>query len=207
MIRHIGASDGRAKASDHGRFGMEWRTVFFACAIYCSVILLFTVISLYTAPKASQVGTFRPAATIPSHEAILALFGLGLGLAASLFLRKLDLSLVILAPALVLLTDLDHFPSYFDVAQPIRPAHSFIFILSAVALMAMVIRRTDVELISLSAFFAHLAVDTGVFPPLSPISFSYYDIGSFRIPFLVAAVSFAVAAGFVLRRGKLGDLT
>jgi len=72
--------------------------------------------------------------------------------------------------------------------------------------MATVIRKMDVELASLSAFFAHLSVDTGVFPPFSPVSFQYYDLGEFSIPFLLAAVVFALAAGLVMKHKGQGGI-
>jgi hypothetical protein len=137
---------------------------------------------------------------------ILALLGLGLGLVISVALRKLDLGLVILLPALVVLTDLDHLPAYLGLAQPIRPAHSVIFIVCTVAFMATVIRKAGVELVSLSAFFAHLSVDTGVFPPFSPVAFQYYDIGEFRLPALLAAVAFALVAGLAMKHKEQGGV-
>lgn len=198
---HMGSEAGR---SSRQRMNTGMRTLIGACVIYGAMVLLFTLISLYTAPQDSQIGTFRPLPAIPFHELILGLLGLGLGLAASAAVRKLDLGLVILVPALVVLTDLDHLPAYLGMAQPIRPAHSVIFIVCTVALMATVIRKTGVELVSLSAFFAHLSVDTGVFPPLSPVSFQYYGIGEFRIPFVFAAIAFALTAGLAMRRSKQG---
>jgi hypothetical protein len=181
-------------------------TVVMACMVYGAMILLFTLISLYTAPQNSQMGTARPLPTIPSHELILGLLGLGLGLTASVFRRKLDLGLVILVPALVLMTDLDHLPAFLGLAQPIRPAHSFVFIVCTVAVMAIVIRKTGMVLASLSAFFAHLTVDTGVFPPFSPVSFQYYNLGEFRIPFLLTAVAFALAAGLSMKFKEQGGV-
>jgi len=186
------------------RLSREVRVFVAACVVYGAMVLLFTLISLFTAPKGSQTGTFRPVATIPSHELLLVLLGLGLGLAISAVRWKPDLTLLVLVPALVVLTDLDHLPSYFGLAQPIRPAHSIIFIVCTVALMATVIRRKDVELASLSAFFAHLSIDTGVFPPFSPVSFHYYDLGEFRAAFLLAAFVFAVAAGLAVRHDRHG---
>jgi hypothetical protein len=188
------------------RMGTEKRTLVVACVVYSGMVLLFTLISLYTAPQNAKIGTFRPVPTIPLHELILVLLGFGLGLIISVTLAKLDLGLVILAPALVVLTDLDHLPAYLGLAQPIRPAHSIIFIICTVALMATVIRKVSVELVSLSAFFAHLSADVGVFPPFSPASFQYYSIGEFRFPALLAAAVFALAAGFVVRRNRQGGV-
>ena len=172
------------------------------CVIYAAMVLVFTAISLFTAPQGSQTGIFRPVSTIPYHEVLLILLGIGLGLAASVFLWGRNWAFVFLIPALVVLTDLDHLPSYLKWAQPIRPAHSFIFILLTVALIVMVIRRRDVEFVSLSAFFAHLSIDTGVFPPFSPVDFTYYNLNEFRIPFLVAAIAFALGAGYVSRKSR-----
>ena len=198
--------DSEAGPSTDQRMGIGMRTIVVASLLYGAMVLLFTLISLYTAPQASPIGTFRPYPTIPFHELILGLMGLGLGLTASVALRKLALGLVILVPALVILTDLDHLPAFLDLAQPMRPAHSVIFILCTVALMATVIRKTDVELVSLSAFFAHLSIDTGVFPAFSPVSFQYYDLGEFRIPFLIAAIAFALAAGLVVNHNRHGEV-
>ncbi len=206
LILDVTSMDSEAGPGTNQRMGIGMRTLVAACLLYGAMVLLFTLISLYTAPQASQIGTFRPIPTIPFHELILGLLGLGLGLTASVALRKLDLGLVILVPALLVLTDLDHLPAFLGLAQPIRPAHSVIFILCTVALMATVIRKTDVEMASLSAFFAHLSIDTGVFPAFSPVSLQYYDLAEFRIPFLIAAVAFALAAGLVINHNRQGGV-
>lgn len=198
--------DNEAGLRSRQGMGTGMLTVVMACAVYCAMVLLFTLISFYAAPEGSQTGTFRPLPTIPFHELILALPGLGLGLVPSVVRKKLDLGFVILVPVLVVLTDLDHLPAFLGLAQPIRPAHSIIFILCTVALMATVIRKTDVEFASLSAFFAHLSVDTGVFPPFSPVSFQYYNLGEFKIPFLLAAIAFALAAGLVTKHNRQGGV-
>jgi hypothetical protein len=196
--------DEKAGPGGRHRVGTEMRTLVVACAVYGGMVLLFTLISLYTAPQDAQIGTFRPFQTIPSHVLILTSLGLGLGLTTSAVRRKLDLRIAILVPALVVLTDLDHLPAYLGLAQPIRPAHSVIFIICTVALMATVIRKAGVELISLSAFFVHLSADTSVFPPFSPVSFQYYGIGDFRIPALLSAVAFALVAGLAMKRNEQG---
>jgi hypothetical protein len=50
-----------------------------------------------------------------------------------------------------------------------------------------------------SAFMAHMAVDTGLFPPFSPLSFDYVQVDPYRFPFAVMAVGLAIAAGIELR--------
>lgn len=206
LVLDAASADDKVGPSGRHRMGTGMRSLVVACAVYGGMVLLFTVISLYTAPQSAQIGTFRPIQTIPFHEMILALLGLGLSIAMFVAQRKLDLRLVILVPVLVVLTDLDHLPAYLGLAQPIRPAHSVIFIICTVALMATVIRKVGVELVSLSAFFAHLSADTGVFPPFSPISFQYYDVGAFRVPFLFAAIALALAAGLAMRHDKQGGV-
>lgn len=168
--------------------------------IYVVIDLLFASVSLLVSPSQAQIGTFRSVDTIPSHLALLALAGVALGVASLLVAWKPALPLALLFPALVVLTDLDHLPSMFGVAQPIRPAHSFVFLAATLAVTAMVIRRSDVEAIVLSAFFAHLSVDTGLFPPFSPLSFQYYSLATYRPEFIAASVVFAISAGFLMRR-------
>jgi hypothetical protein len=68
--------------------------------------------------------------------------------------------------------------------------------------MATVIRKMSAELASLSAFFAHFSADTRVFPAFSPVPFQHYDLDEFTIPFLLAAVAFALAAGLATKHEK-----
>jgi hypothetical protein len=61
------------------------------------------------------------------------------------------------------------------------------------------------ELILTSSFMAHLGVDSGLFPPFSPVSFEYIQVDPYRVPLLVGAVAFALLAGLHWRnraRGK-----
>jgi hypothetical protein len=162
--------------------------------------LVFTAVSLVVSPQQAQIGRFRPIATIPAHLIVLILLGAALGVVSSIVARKPGFTFLVLFPVLVVLTDIDHLPSMLDIAQPIRPAHSFIFVALAVVVTAMVIRRPDIEAIVLSAFLAHLSADTGLFPPFSPVSFQYYSLASYSLTFLTASVVFALLAGFLKRR-------
>jgi hypothetical protein len=56
-----------------------------------------------------------------------------------------------------------------------------------------------VELVVASAFMGHMAVDTGIFAPLSPISYWYTPLGPYRLPLAAGALLCAIAAGFVLK--------
>ena len=179
------------------------RAIVWTIVIYAAMVLAFTVISLRSSPPASQTGVLRTLNAIPGHLVYLAGFGVVLGLVGSAIYRRLDLNLIILIPVLVVLTDLDHFPSALGMSQPVRPAHSLIFIIAVVATLALLTRRPDVEAATVSAFFAHLSVDTGVFSPFSPISFVYYNLSAYQPVMIVAAVVAALAAGYLGRRYDL----
>jgi hypothetical protein len=172
--------------------------VFQTIVLYASLVLLFTVISLYISPQASQTGTFRALAAIPPH--LLTLIGGGaiLGLLAFAVFRRLDL--VLLIPSVVVLTDLDHLPSALGIAQPIRPAHSIVFIVTAFVLVAIIIKRLDLSFAVMSGFFVHLSIDTGQFPPFSPLSFDYYVLGNYTIIFVGLALVSALVAGYLGKR-------
>jgi hypothetical protein len=178
-----------------GNWAIVWTVV-----VYTALDFAFTVISLWTSPPASQIGLFRTLSTIPEHLVFLAGFGVVLGLVGSVIYRRLDLNLLILIPVLIVVTDLDHFPSALGMAQPIRPAHSLIFLVVVIATLALVIRRPDIEAATVSAFFAHLSIDTGLFPAFSPVSFAYYKLSTYQPVMIVAAIVAALAAGYLGRR-------
>jgi hypothetical protein len=157
------------------------------------------------APSSAQVGGTRPEETIPAHLAELAAFGLLLGAGSAVIYGRRGLPLVLLTPVLTVILDIDHLPVYLGYAQTIRPAHSLVFIFVALAITAVVVRALDVELVMAAAFAGHMAVDSGIFAPFSPLSFQYYQLDPYRLDFAVVAVLCALAAGVVLRmRPKSG---
>jgi len=180
--------------------GLGPREVVLAIVVYCAVVLAFTAIGIFVAPRSAQIGITRPADTIPFHLAELALAGLLLGVGSAVLYGRKGLPLVILAPVLTVLLDLDHLPAYLGMSQTIRPAHSIVFVVVVLAITAITIKRLDIDLVVLSATFAHMGIDMGLFAPFSPISFGYVLLDPYRIPFLTAAVVCAVAAGIALRR-------
>lgn len=180
------------------------KTVFLTIVVYCVVVIGFTVLAILLGPRGAQIGTTRPTETIPSHLAELAGVGLLLGLCSAIIYGMKGLHLVILAPVLTVLLDLDHLPAYLGTSQTIRPAHSLLFIPVVLAITAITIKRLDIDLVVLSATFAHMGIDTGLFAPFSPLSFGYVPLDPYRIPFLTAALICAVAAGITLRREGAG---
>lgn len=179
-----------------------WWAALFALLIYVGIALIFTGLGIAFGPSAAQVGATRPTDTIPSHLAALAGFGLILGILGMIIYGRRALHLVFLMPALTVLLDIDHLPIYLGYAETIRPAHSVVFIITALAVTAITIKALDIELVMASAFMGHLAVDTGIFAPFSPLSFSYIQLAPFRLPLALGAVAAALAAGVVLRRAS-----
>jgi hypothetical protein len=172
----------------------------YSAVIYGFLALAFTGLGMLLGPASAQVGGTRPADTIPDHIAELAAFGLALGLASMVVYGKQGLPFVFLTPVLTVLLDIDHLPAYLGLAEPVRPAHSAVFIACALAATAITIKAVDIELVMASAFMGHLAVDTGIIAPFSPLSFDYVQLTPYRLPLASAAVVTALAAGVVLRR-------
>ena len=182
--------------------GRSWRTAFFVVLIYALVVLAFTILGMLLSPQAAQVGGTRPDETIPAHIAELGLFGLLLGVMFVIIAGRRALPLVVAFPIMTVLLDADHLPAYLGYAEPIRPAHSLVFMVVVLAIVATTIKALDMDLVVMSAFLGHMAIDSGQFAPFSPISFAYFQLDPFRISFAVCALLCAVAAGLVLRTTK-----
>ena len=182
--------------------GPTFRAVLAATVIYVGVVLIFTAVGAFASRAAAQIGTARPVETIPDHVAELAGFGVVLGAGSALVYGRKGLPLVVLAPALTVLLDLDHLPVFLGYPQTIRPAHSLLFIAAVLAITAITIKRLDIDLVVLSATLGHMGIDTGIFAPFSPVSFDYIRLDPYRVPLLIGAVAAAVLAGVVLRREK-----
>ena len=186
--------------SEKGDFpGPSWRKILYAIVVYVGVALIFTALGLLLAPQAAQVGGTRPEETIPGHLAELAVFGLLLGLGSTVIYGIKGLPLAFLTTVLTVALDIDHLPAYLGYAETIRPAHSLVFAIAAMAITAITIKELDIELVVASSFMAHMAVDTGLFAPFSPITFGYVELGPYRLLFAAGAVVCALAAGVVLR--------
>ena len=176
------------------------RAVLVSVVIYAALIIVFTLVGMAAAPAEAQVGAARPASAIPVHLGELVGFGFLLGGLSVVFYGRKALPIIIATPLLVALLDLDHLPAYIGLAQPIRPAHSFVFIMVALVCTAIVLRRLDFELILVSSFTGHLGVDQGLFAPFSPLSFDYVQLEPYRIPLLLCSIVSALLAGYLWRR-------
>jgi hypothetical protein len=190
--------------SGNGQKRLSYKTVLFTILIFCGLVLLFALFGVFLAPASAKLGGTRPADTMPGHLLELAGFGLLLGAVLVAIYGREGFPLVPLMPVLIVALDLDHLPAYLGIAQTIRPAHSAVFIITVLAITAITIKRLEVDLVVLSATLAHLGIDTGVFAPFSPVSFDYYQLDPYRVPFLVCAILTAIVAGFVMKRRRSG---
>ena len=172
--------------------------------------LALTIIFFGFSAPSTHIGTLRAEDTIAPKILQLTSVGLGLGILASLFSRAIDMRLVTFGLAFTLLLDLDHLPAFFGIDQPIRPAHSLTFLFIAFALLYLVAARgrPEIPVIFASAFFGHIAADSGVFAFLAPISFNYASLDEFKIPFAILAVCLAIWSGYLKsKRRRLEKLS
>jgi hypothetical protein len=169
--------------------------------VFLVINLGVTLLSILLSSPTAQIGSLRPLGTILPKLGELAFVGVGLGFVSSITRQHLDLVLISLSAAFVALMDLDHLPSVFGLAEPIRPAHSIgFFFLIVAALSVFIKKQPEVELTFAASFFGHLAADTGIYAPLAPLSFEYVPLEGYMLPFAVGAVVFALIAGLVRRR-------
>jgi len=181
------------------RRDLSWRRALYALLIFVGAALGFTVLGMVLGPSQAQVGGVRAEDSIAPHLAALAGFGVALGLGGMLIYGKRGLPLVFLTPALTVSLDIDHLPVYLGYSEPIRPAHSIVFIAFVLILLAVTIRAPEIELVVASSFLGHMAVDTGLFAPWSPINFDYVQLDQYRLLLGIGALLCALAAGVVLR--------
>jgi hypothetical protein len=180
---------------------MDCKKLLAALVIFTAVNLLFTVVAVVTAEPAETTGGLRPLYAIPPKLLQLAAVGLVVGGLFVIALKSVDIGLLSLAVMLVPLLDIDHLPSFLHIPQPVRPAHSILFIVAVGVAVYVFLRRTDIVLITLSSIMMHFAADGSNFPLLSPLSFELYTfdaIGDFGLA--SAAVFTALLAGFVAKR-------
>jgi hypothetical protein len=171
-----------------------------ALAIFTVLVLLITGVSVLVGSPDVKVGSPRPLDTVPVHLLELAGFGIVLGIPVLGIYGRKGIGLAVLIPAMVVLLDLDHLPVFLGIAQPIRPAHSLVFLIGDMVATTIVLRRLDFNLIIMSAFAGHLSVDTGLLPPLAPLSFQYVQLDQYRIPLVLSSMILAILVGYVLRR-------
>jgi hypothetical protein len=178
----------------------EIRPVLLTAGMFVALVLVFTAVSLVVSSPDDQVGVARGLSDIPIRELELGAAGTLLGVLALGIYGRGGIAVALLLPALVILVDLDHLPSFLGIAQPIRPAASLVFLTVDVALTTTILRRVDFGLVVMSAFTGHLGLETGLIPPFSPFSFSYYEVNAYSIPLITISAILAFTAGHMMRR-------
>ena len=178
------------------------KPVIFTATIFVTLVLVFTAISLVVSSPDDQVGVARNLNDIPTREIELGVAGTLLGVLALGIYGRGGILVALLLPALVILLDLDHLPSFLGLAQPIRPAASLVFLATDVAITTIILRRVEFGLIVVSAFTGHLGLETGLIPPLAPFSFAYYELNAYGFPLLAFSTVLAFAAGHIFRHGR-----
>jgi hypothetical protein len=166
------------------------------------VAIFFTLLSLLISLPSAKIGTARPFGEIPVHEIELGAVGVLFGAVALGIYGRGGAPVALMLPAEAILLDLDHLPAFLGISQPIRPAHSVVFLAVDAVLTAIVLRRLDFSLIAMSAFAGHLGIDAGLLPPFSPLSFDYINVDPYRVPLLTISVLMAFAAGYLLRKNR-----
>jgi len=162
--------------------------------VFSGVALAITWLGVILVPPSEAQGVLRPTSEIPLKALLLLTLGLSIGAAASLAARRLNLSFIVSGGILTLLLDLDHLPSAFKIPQPIRPAHSIIFLIAVSAIVYLSTRKVTLATLSAAAFFAHLGSDKSFYPLLSPIVF---DITTFGPEVSLSLVLLAYALAFI----------
>jgi len=178
----------------------EVNPVILTAGTFAALVLVFTAISLLVSSSHDKVGVARALIEVPIHEVELGAVGALLGMLALGIYGKGGVAVGVLLPSLVILLDLDHLPSFLGASQPIRPAHSLVFLTMDVAITTIILRRVDFGLIVMSAFTGHLGVDTGLIPPFSPFSFSYFQLHEYSVPLIASSTILAFTAGYLMRR-------
>lgn len=173
---------------------------FTLATLFAGYSLAVTLVSLPLSSSEFKIGVLRPLSTVPLHEFVVVASALVVGVFASFSYRKLALDLTSLSIAIVVLLDIDHLPSFFNIPQPIRPAHSIIVFLLFVAIIFMLGFSADKIAVASSAFAMHIAIDASVFPVFWPLVTAYYSLDSVRYYLLSLSLFLALASGFVKRK-------
>jgi hypothetical protein len=150
-----------------------------------------------------KIGVIRSISTIPGDEERLFAVGLGEAILALIALGRFDLEFFLLPVLLVPLLDLDHLPAVLGLAQPIRPAHSFVVLAVVLIVLWLLGSPLEVESLVAASFIGHLGSDTGVFPLFSPLSFQYYSLASYRVELVITGLGLAFVSGVLGRYRKV----
>ncbi len=129
--------------------------------IFVGLVLMFTFLGVSSYNPSEPLGTFRRFSSLLPKAIQLLAFGALLSIVTTAARRKMSLSTLSYPLLFLILLDLDHLPSFFEIDQPIRPAHSLIFLLiSLVAIVAFEKGKVATSVTLASSFLGHLGSDS-----------------------------------------------
>lgn len=173
----------------------EWvRDTAILLVVFSGVNMAITWLGVVLVPPAEAQGVLRPIDAIPLKVILLLLLGTSIGATACLAARQLKPSFAASGAILTLFLDLDHLPSLFLIPQPIRPAHSIIFLATTLPLVFLSTRKASLTLLTAATFFAHLGADKPFFPLLSPLLFDLTTFG-IEVSFILVFLAYLLALG------------
>ena len=182
---------------------MDFKRFIFGVIIFVTIDLAFTTIAVQSASPNDAIGSLRPIGSITPKVAQLLTVGAAVAFVPILVLRKVSPELALSALVFTPLLDADHLPVMLGIPQPIRPAHSFVFMVVVASAIYLFIRRLDIALVAVSATMMHLAADSPSFPLISPLSVELYKLGTLEHSALLGgSILIAVTSGYVARKKR-----
>jgi len=161
--------------------------------IFVGLVLTFTFLAVSAYDVSEPLGTFRRLSSLLPKAIQLLAFGALLSLVTTVGRRRLSWNTLTYPLLFLILLDLDHLPSFIEIDQPIRPAHSFILLLISLgAILAFENGRYATSLTVTSSFLGHLGADSPLFPLFAPISSELYSFGN------VTSISMTISMTLVL---------
>ncbi len=172
--------------------------------IFVVLVLTFTFLAVSTYNASEPLGTLRRFSSLLPKVFQLVAFGGLLSIVATIGMKRVRSNILVYPPLFLILLDLDHLPSLFGIDQPIRPAHSLIFLLiSLIAIFAFESRRPAIPLTLMSSFLGHLGVDSPLFPLFAPISSELYSFSTIiSMTLVLSSIILAMISGRMYQRAE-----
>ncbi len=172
--------------------------------IFVVIVLTFTFLAVSTYNASEPLGTLRKfSSLLPKIIQLLAFGGL-LSIVATIGKRRISWNTLAYPPLFLILLDLDHLPSFLGIDQPIRPAHSLIFLLiSLIAIFVFESRKPAIPLTLASSFLGHLGLDSSLFPLFAPISSELYSFSTIiSLTLVLSSIILAMISGRMFQRAE-----
>lgn len=172
--------------------------------IFAVLVLTFTFLAVSTYNGSEPLGTLRRFSSLLPKVIQLLAFGALLSIVATIGKKRISSNTLAYPPLFLILLDLDHLPSFFGIDQPIRPAHSLIFLLiSLIAVFVFARGKPAISVTLASSFLGHLGLDSPLFPLFAPISSELYSFGTtISLILVLSSIILAMISGRMYRRAE-----